>query len=375
MKLIIYETTHFEILPAMLDLTLAECSGLAVFLDHDSYLNLHSNEDPAIRWPGTQFIFRKENVPHRDFIRSLFDFARQNEYTHLHLSTLSNNYLFFAWKIMRASHLEVSLTVHEVNLYRSLSFKNMYGTTESIAKFYFHRRIQRHRGLVPGVQAELEKYFPKAGNVFIPARFYEKSITKHGISHMKIIIPGSVETKRRDYDFVFHFVSKYLSKIILSNPVELIFLGKADAAMGKSILELKRNFTNNMFKISYYEDQVSSEEYARQMQNVKIVWNPIQVQTAGSRNQEEYYGITKSAGFTADLIQFPTPALVPAGFKIPFYFQHCMISYINEEDLFQKMTWLLQNDLSDLIHQIEKDMSVLISSRFRKDFDALMKCD
>ena len=375
MKLIIYETTHFEILPAMLDLALAESASLAVFLDHVSFLNLHSDGDPAIRWPGIQFIFRKEGVPNRNFIRLLFDFAHQNDYTHLHLSTLSNNYLYFAWKIMRAPYLKVSLTVHEVNLYRSLSFKNLLGFTESIAKYYFHRRIKRHRGLVPGVQAELEKYFPKARNVFIPSRFYEKSIAKRGIGPVKIIVPGTIETKRRDYEFVFHFISEYLSKINFTIPAELIFLGKAGTEDGKSIHALIRNFTNNIFKISYYEDHVPSEEYAKQMRDAKIIWNPIRIHTTGSREQEEHYGITKSAGFTADLIQFPMPALVPQGFEIPFYFKHCMMPYENENDLLQKMTWLLENDLSDLIHQIENDISVLIPSRFKKEFDSLIIFD
>ncbi len=373
MKLIIYETTHFEILPAMLDLALTECTGLAVFLDQISFQNLPSDEDPAIRWPGVQFICRKEGVSHRNFIGSLFDFAHQNGYTHLHLSTLSGNYLYFAWKIMRAPYLEVSLTVHELNLYRSLSFKNLLGFTESVAKIYFHRRIRHHRGLIPAVQAELEKYFPKARNIFIPPRFYEKNITKREISPLIIIIPGTVEAKRRDYGFVFHFASEYLSKINIANPVELVFLGKAGNAFNQNLRELKTDFTNPGFRLRYYENHISSEEYARQMQNAKIIWNPIRIKTVGSRNQEEYYGITKSPGFTADLIRFPAPALVPDGFEIPFYFQHCMIPYENEEDLLQKMTWLLQNDLSDLTHKIEKDISVLIPSRFREDFNALLK--
>jgi hypothetical protein len=229
--------------------------------------------------------------------------------------------------------------------------------------------------LTPELSAELQKYFPNAEIIFIPPRFYHESISKCEANTLKIVVPGTAEKRRRDYEFIFSFSVNYLSKIDLNLPVELVLLGKASPAMIREIRQWMGFIPVNVLKIIYYEVEVSPNEYANQMREAKITWNPIRIQTKGSRGQAEQYGVTKSAGFAADLIQFPMPALVPAGFNIPFYFKQCMIYYDGEDDLLQKMIWLLQNDLSNLIQKIEKDISVLIPSKFEKDFKTLMEIE
>src|SRR5207342_257081 len=151
MRLIIYETTHHENLPAILDLALSCSLNTVVFLDKMAYGNLYTESSPENKWPGIQFIQRTDGVNHRDFISRLFEFISRDHTdlgnTHLHLSSLTNNYLFFAWKLIRRSRIPVSLTVHEVNLYRQFYFRNFRDLTESVAKYYLHRRIKKFRAL------------------------------------------------------------------------------------------------------------------------------------------------------------------------------------------------------------------------------------
>jgi hypothetical protein len=372
-RLIIYETTHHEILPAMLDLAVTYFEDTLVFLDDISYKNLNPVVKPENRWPGVQFFRRMENENHRDFINSMFDFARKGEYSHLHLSTLSNNYLFLTWKLLWASNIQVSLTVHEVNLFRSFSFNSLRDITESIAKFFLYRRINCFRGLIPQVKIELDKYLTQKKAVFIPSQFYVQRTVTPVTAPWKVVVPGTVEAHRRDYEFLLDFTANYLARATFKQPVELILLGYAGSDYGKDILGQLQGSANEFLKIIYFREPVSAEEYARHMNDAKIIWSPICVVTFGSRGQEEVYGITKSAGLTGDLIRFPKPTLVPADFNIPFYLQHTMIRYLNKDDLLRHMKRLFQEDNLDLMQKIEKDISFLVPARFSKDFETLMQ--
>ena len=371
MKLIIYETTHHENLPAILDLAVLRSDSIAVFLDELSYQHLH----PEIKdnWPGVEYIIRKEGEEHRKFISSMFEFAQKGHYTHLHLCTISNNYLYLAWKLLRTPHVHVSLTVHEINYYRSYLFKDFRDITECLAKIYLHRRIRRFRALIPRMKIEIEKYFPLAKTTFIPSRFYVFPITKNKISKNKIVIPGTVENNRRNYEFAINFISIYLVKEEFKLPVNIVLLGNSDSNDGATIVQRLKKLENEGLHFTYYSAPVTANEYARQMNDAKLIWSPINLLTNGSRGQKEIYGITKSPGLNSDLIQFPKQAFVPADFNIPTYFKQAMKGYVDESDLWQKMKKLLQEENLELLQNIEKDLSVLTPVHFTNAFDILMQ--
>jgi hypothetical protein len=376
MQLIIYETTHHENLPALLDLALSCSRNTVVFLDEMAYGNLQTESSPENRWPGVLFIQRTNGVSNRDFIRHLFAFIRQNntatENIHLHLSSLSNNYLFFALKLIRRPRIQVSLTVHEINLYRYLFFRNLRDLTESIAKYYLHRRIRKFRALIPRMKTELEKYFPRADTQFIPSRFYTRVQVNAKGTPIKIVVPGSVESRRRDYDFLIRFAENHLKKPENKFHVELILLGYSGTEYGKNILDRLVGISSDYLKVTYFDHPVSAAEYERQIHGSKIIWSPITVKTVGSRGQREIYGITKSPGLTADLIQFPKPTLVPAEFQIPFYFEHCMISYEGETDLLGHIARIAGESDSIWFQKAEEDLLDLVPDLFITAFEKLM---
>jgi hypothetical protein len=155
-------------------------------------------------------------------------------------------------------------------------------------------------------------------------------------------------------------------------PLELILLGYSGSGYGKNILNRLIGISSDYLKITCFDHPVPATEYARQMQEAKIIWSPVKVRTTGSRGQAEIYGITKSTGLTADLIQFPKPALVPAEFQIPYYFEHCMVRYEGETDLLGHIRRLAGE--SDVIwfQNAEKDLLNLLPDLFTDAFEKLM---
>ena len=374
MKLIIYETTHYENLPAILDLAIEKCENISVFLDDISFLDLCTDIQPKNKWPGVHFICRKETTGNRSFIRLMFAYAVKNGYTHLHISTLSNNYLFFAWKLILNKKIQTSLTVHEINLYRKFYFSGLRDLTECLAKIYLHRRIKRYRGLIPRMKDELQKYFPSSGSVFIPSRFYSQSNTNTKDNHsFQIVIPGSIDKSRRDYLFLEQFVQNHLIRMSTGYPVELIFLGSYESDYGREFISGLTKITKDLLRIVSYPDHVSAAEYQLWLNRANVIFSPIRVSTIGSRGQREIYGITKSPGITADLILYKKITFVPAAFLIPKYLKNAMVSYDNEIDLLNKMSETRVSDIDIRIQKIDKDLSELIPENFDQEFQILMQ--
>ena len=91
--LVIYETTHHETLPALLDLASMYFENIAVFLREMTYQNISSIR-PEEQWQKTAFFRQAETVSNRAFIREAVKFAGNGRYTHFHISTLDNNLLY-----------------------------------------------------------------------------------------------------------------------------------------------------------------------------------------------------------------------------------------------------------------------------------------
>src|SRR5262249_9553260 len=70
--MVIYETTHHENLPALLDLCEMQFPLVVVFLKEVSYRNITGSTLPAARWPKTQFVIQRDRESNRRFIGRLF---------------------------------------------------------------------------------------------------------------------------------------------------------------------------------------------------------------------------------------------------------------------------------------------------------------
>ncbi|HZK63682.1 MAG TPA: hypothetical protein VFC34_06025, partial [Puia sp.] len=199
-RLLIYETTHHETLPAILDLAALYFEKVTVFLREMTYQNI-CRTPGEIKWKNTVFVRQSATVSNRIFIRDALHFARRNGITHFHISTLDNNMLYFAMGLVRLPELYISLSIHAVNEYRKYKARNLRDLTESLAKLFFHRRVGHYRVLSPGMIDIFHQNFPGTSCQFIPSRFF--AAPQAGIrekkDYLKIVIPGTVDPNRRDY--------------------------------------------------------------------------------------------------------------------------------------------------------------------------------
>jgi len=355
--IVIYETTHHENLSALLDLSEASFEIVTVFLKPVSFDNLSGGESLVQRWPNTRFIVQEESCPNRVFIWRMFGFLRRQRYTHLHLSTLDNNLLLLALGLGLSPDVHVSLTVHEVNEYFAYSFSSFRDWTESLAKVLLHRRICHHTMFLPAMVERFLTRMPGSEAVFIPSRFYASpapSAAAAAGTPFRVIVPGSVDSHRRDYDEVVAFFGEQAGRPSI-RPVELVILGNCDSDYGRRILERLRRLEGPGFQCFGYQGYVPEQEYERQIGSADLLWSPLRVNKKSSRNSPETYGQTTASGLTADLLLHHAPALTPDGFELPESFRPAQLSYASPEELkaiFYRLTGdaAYANDLHKRIH-------------------------
>ncbi len=397
----IYETTHHENLPALLDLSEARFDRVVVFLKESSYRNISGSEDPVQRWPATEFIVQPSHCANRVFIRRLFVFVHQHRYSHLHLSTLDNNLLLFAWQLCMSGHLRVSLTLHEVNAWFDYPWRSLRDWTENLAKVLLHRRIRHYSFFLPAMVEAFRQRMPRATAVFIPSRFYRpppappKAATAPSASlaasprsapspsatapaangrPFTIVIPGSVDGNRRDYGFVTDFFRNWLpGRAASDRPILLVILGDSRSPEATAIVTALKDLESPQFAVLAFNGYVPESTYEQQLAAADLLWSPLRLQKLGSRNNPEVYGQTTASGLTADLLLNDTPALVPEGLVLPDVFQAALLPYHSAEEVGHLLNRFVNDGewLPQLRVHIAASFSFFVKKNFLPAFDRL----
>jgi hypothetical protein len=345
-KIVIYETTHHENLPALLDLSEARFSQVAVFLTALSYHNLSGQTPPEQRWPRTDFFIQTPGCPNRRFIRQLFTFIRRHGYTHLHLATLDNNLLIFALRLAAAGPLHVSLTVHEINHYFSDDLRSLRDVTGTIARLILRRRIRHYHFFLPAMANRFQERLPGAATVFIPSRFYSGAppgspgAADKGGSPFTIVIPGSIDPNRRNYAEVTNVLTTLLSDPSTA-PISLVLLGDAATEAAETIITAFKAIPRERLTLRIYKGYIPQSTYERELAAAQLIWSPLNVHKKGSRNNSETYGLTTASGLTADILLNSVPALVPVDFIIPDSFHAAIYPYRSPEEAAELIRRLL----------------------------------
>jgi hypothetical protein len=350
-KIVLYETTHHENLPALLDLSEAQFEQVTVFLKEHSYHNLCGDGSPEQRWPQTDFFIQTADCPNRRFIRQLFRFIRRHGYTHLHLCTLDNNLLIFSLRLASIGPLHVSLTVHEVNEYFFRSFHTLRDWTETIAKRLLRRQIRHYHFFLPAMADQFQQRLPGSITVFIPSRFYSGHRMASQAPPFRIVVPGSVDPNRRNYAEVIQTLS-----LIRTIPIELILLGNAATEAGATIDAAFQSIANDQIAIRTFKGYIPETTYEQVLTSAHLIWSPLNIHKKSSRNSPETYGLTTASGLTADLLLNNIPALVPAGFIAPGPFQPAIYPYRSPEEAAEIIRRFIEDPvaytaLRETIHQ------------------------
>jgi hypothetical protein len=372
MDLLIYETTHHETLPAMLDLASDYFNNVYVYLKSSSYENLVSGYSPEHSWPKANFIKQPDGQSNRLFIKEFFSTIRRKKIRHLHISTLDNNLLYIALQLILNSRVKVSISIQAINEYAAYRYDNLRDISEALAKQVIHQRIKACRVFFPMMVKHLNGLMPSTEPVYIPPRFFEENGDLPLSYKFRITIPGSLDPNRRDYHHVGEFFSEFLSAGYSQKPIELIVLGNASGEYGRKIISDLRKLESDSFKVISFDHYLSQTDYELFLRRSDLIWSPIHLETKGIRNTPEKYGHSTATGLTGDLLIAARPAMVPLGYIVPEHYENTLITYQSLPDLAGWVQYFLDGKGTEKYQRINRDLSFFSIQNFRSAFEKLM---
>lgn len=369
--IVVYETTHHENLPALLDLCETRFTRVVVFLKDISYQNIQGSGTLAGRWPATEFVVQPEGRSNRQFIRGMFRFMRRERCSHLHLSTLDNNLLLFAMRLCASPAVQVSLTVHEVNEYFRPAYGSLRDTTETMAKALLRKRIGHYTFFLPAMAERFRQRMPAAVAVFLPSRFYaggNNPISPNG--PFTIVLPGSVDENRRDYEILFEVFRSWTTAM---PRVMLVLLGDSSKRYGAGLVARLWEFEPVGVRVRNFSGYVPESVYEKEIGEADLLWSPLRVTKMGSRDGAETYGITTASGLTADILLNNVPALVPRDLMVPEPFNTALLPYASAEEATALLRRLVGASAyrQGLRQNIHAAFSYFVKSNFSEPFALL----
>ena len=148
---------------------------------------------------------------------------------------------------------------------------------------------------------------------------------------LSITIPGSIDTRRRNYELIFDLLYAAQQRNI---KISITLLGAFKKGYSENIQKKCTGYlqTNNNLHI-YNSPIVDQPEFDRAIRQSHFIWIPLQPVSSISDGVDEQYGISTSSGNMGDIIRHAKPFLAPADLPIETYLEKNCSRYKTINDI------------------------------------------
>jgi hypothetical protein len=330
MKIAIFETEHFEGAFPVIKLFDMPGNKITVYTSretHKRFVDLFQDSAYRFSW----FV-----LPARGKLRffySLYKNLDRQRPDILYLNTISNNHLLYFFVLKLLSLKRVILTVHDINcLFESRFQLNFRKTIIHYGKKWLARQINEFNVVSDTMISYLKTKTKEKKIHNVPGAVFENRHLPAGINEqLRIVVPGSLDKRRRDYEQVFKLAELATEEKIF---LQITLLGGYSDQYGENIRGRADKFLSGYCKIISYDTRVIiQDEFDSQMNTAHFVFIPSVINTKICGDIPEEYGITKSSGNIFDVIKHAKPFIVPAGLTISPDLQTSCFKYTHVADL------------------------------------------
>ncbi len=342
MKIGIIEVDHYELAYSICRVFDFHENEISFFVSEKMYEQLYKglgNASKKFKW-----LVNDKNESLKDFLNRARAEIINEKIELLFLNSIYNNYNLYSALINKTKTRTV-LTVHNVNSW----FKPVSDGIQSFLDYRTKRKILKNVSAINVLGDELKDYLLSVTNIKkpvlnLPYCIYESRNAEPSDNNLlKFVIPGSIDTRRRDYMPVLDIFVKIYKDF---KDVSLILSGKPVGEYGKKIIEICRNYKKEGNKIIFFEEFVPQDEFEKYLGTCDMIISPVRKCMFFGKTSEEY-GLSKATGATFDMIKFAKPGIMPSDFKVPGYLKNSVLTYKNI------------NDLYDIVNMIHNDRNVL----------------
>jgi glycosyltransferase involved in cell wall biosynthesis len=330
MKIAIFETEHFEgAFPVikLFDMPGNQITILTSEETHKRFTDLFQENSARYQW---QIISGPNKF---SFFYSLYKSLKKLNPDILYINTISNNHLLYAKILWLLPVKRIVLTVHDINcLFESRSSRNFRKAVIHWGKRWLIKQVNEFNVVSDTMTSYLQTKTKQKKTHCIPGAVFEGNHSPQVMREpLRIVVPGSLDKRRRDYEQVFELaILADKEKVRL----EIVLLGGYSDEYGAAIIERAATFHSNHCKmISYNINVVNQDEFDRQMNAAHFVFIPSVINTHICGDIPETYGITKSSGNIFDVIKHAKPFIVPSGLTISVNLQTSCYKYSSPADV------------------------------------------
>jgi hypothetical protein len=335
MKIGIFETEHFEGSYPVIKLFDNDKSSITVFTYAPAYRqfrHLFGNKLSRYDW-----VVKSGNESKYRFILKMFKEIKKKNISLLYLNTVSNNFIFYALLVLFLPKTRVVLTIHNIN--SQFQYKMSFSFRRLIR--YLGRRLlisvtsEFNVVALPMVKNLVSK-LPLRKKVYcLPGAIFEATNQTQSQplinTHVNIVVPGTVDGRRRDYLQCFKLINILEENRI---PATITFLGRFYDSYGNQILETIKTLNLHHTCLKYYEsDTVDQPEFDRVMNSASFVFIPSVINTIIEDGIVETYGKTMSSGNLFDVIKHAKPFIIPNTLEIDSFLESSCFRYIKLEEV------------------------------------------
>lgn len=345
MKIAIYDSEHFETTYTLVKAFSLAQHHLTLFVTAEVAVSLRElltkEEASLIDW----VLLERAKIKNTAI---LYRYCRKEKVDVLWFGTISHHYLLFGVLARMLRKAKTILTIHDANsFFKPAPFHSLRGSLNYTGKKLLAASINGYSTLLTTTKQYIENNFSPSGQVScIPGSFFT-GITKpfpNDINSLVMVVPGSVDTKRRNYTSLFALAEQWQSQ---NRKLEVILLGGARDAAARSILQQLDKLSTPALKFTIYSQaHISQEEYDRQLTRCDFVFAPLQEKFAEDSALPEQYGLTKSSGCFFDAVRFGKPLLLPAEICLPDELAPQTIVHATHSELVHFITHLTSEKFS-----------------------------
>jgi hypothetical protein len=342
MKTGIFEMEHFEGAYPVIQLFDMPANQLVIFTDADTYerlADLFKQDVNRFQWE----VLDKRRGKWR-FFQQLYKAAKKHRLDIFYLNTISNNHLFYAWVIGLLRVPRVVITVHDINcLFKSNWALKARPLFHHIGKKAIIKRVNEFNVVSDTMVEYLRDTTGGQKQIHnIPGAVFESeqhSLTIGDTVHL--VVPGSLDKKRRDYHQVFALLKAAEEKQL---PLHVTLLGGYTDEYGKSIVEQAKGLSLKYARITVYDTRlVLQDEFDKQLNAAHFIFIPSVIDTAICFSIPEVYGLTKSSGNMFDVIKHARPFISPHALRISATLESSCFRYTSIDHLTGFLHGMMQN--------------------------------
>lgn len=333
MKITIFETEHFEAAYPVIRLFDNGQNNIQICCYPLAFRQLQHRLPRG----GYKWLVKKEEQSRLGFVRTIYRACKEQQTDLLYLNTVADNFIGYAILAMLLPRTRIILTVHMVNnLTHTKKTGRLRRMVRHAGKKALCRMISEFNIISPTLEPALRAAVGPHKKIHqIPGGIYEPGMMQptqpDPLALLRLAIPGSVDTRRRDYEFVWELLACLEQRQVRA---ELVLLGGFYGSYGEPVQAKTRDWKGSFVRVRYYStEHIDQPEFDRVLNESHFVFSPSVIHTVIADDVEEVYGETIVSGNISDAIRHAKPLVIPEGLKTDPALRPACITYASADQL------------------------------------------